>query len=157
MTDTPPMMRAAKDEAADERTAAAANPSRTDATNAILDAIAGVAGDVRALGDRIDDHDDELRSLRRALHGSKSPPNSGIPIAVMAERGSAASFDVEELRGELLAVRTELAKQSSAMGLGKRGAAWLASAEGRRSVVGLLTLAGAAYAALHAALHASLH
>jgi hypothetical protein len=162
MTTTPPMMKAAKEEAAAEHRAVAGaadgdEPSRVDATNAILTAIAGVAKDVRELGDRIDDHDDELRSIRRALHGSKSPPTTtsdpSTPIAVMAQRGSAASFDVEELRGELLSMRTELARQSSAMGLGKRGAAWLASAEGRRSIVGLLTLAGAAYAALHASLH----
>ena len=142
------MTQEARDEAARER-AHAADPSRTDATNAILQAIAGVAEDVRGLASRIDSHDDELRSLRRAIHGSKSPPNGGPPIAIMARQGSQASFDVEELRGELLAVRTELARQSSAMGLGKRGLSWLFSAEGGRSVVRLLTLAGAAYAALH--------
>jgi len=158
MTDTPPMMRAAKNEATEERGAAAgkvdADTSPTDAANAILEAIAGVSRDVRDLGARIDDHDDELRSLRRAIHGSKRPPDGGggtTPIADMARRGSQALFDVEELRGELLAVRSELKKQSSAMGIGKRGLDWLFSATGAKTIVRLATLAGAAYAALHAA------
>ena len=143
----------AKVEAAGER-AEASDPSRTDATNAILEAIAGVSRDVRDLGHRIDDHDDEIRSLRRAIHGSKAPPlTSTTPLAVMARQGSQASFDVEELRGELLAVRTELGRQSSAMGIGKRGLDWLFSRNGANTIVRLATLAGAAYAALRAAGH----
>ncbi len=142
----------AKAEAASER--ASTKGEALDATNAILEAIAGVSQDVRDLGSRIDDHDDELRSLRRAIHGSKRPPDMGvspsIPIFEMAKRGSGAAFDVEELRGELLAVRSELARQSSAMGLGKRGLDWLISAAGAKTIVRLATLAGAAYAALHA-------
>jgi len=125
----------------------------TEARDAILSAIAGVSQDVRDLGSRIDDHDDELRSLRRAIHGSKKPPdmNGTTPLAVMARQGSQASFDVEEIRGELLAVRSELAKQSNSMGIGKRGLDWLFSKSGATAVVRLATLMGAAYAALHAA------
>jgi len=141
----------AKVEAANERSEA--RRIDTEAIDAILSAIAGVSQDVRGLGFRIDDHDDELRSLRRAIHGSKKPPdmNGTTPLAVMARQGSQASFDVEEIRGELLAVRSELAKQSNSMGIGKRGLGWLFSRSGANTVVRLATLAGAAYAALHAA------
>jgi len=150
---------AAKAEADSERRDAG---EARDATNAILLAIAGVSQDVRDLGSRIDDHDDELRSLRRAIHGSiKAPPPvrvdgasaPPIPIIEMARRGSGAAFDVEELRGELLAVRSELKKQSNTMGIGKRGFDWLFSAAGGKTIVRLATLAGAAYAAYHASGH----
>ncbi len=142
----------AKAEAKAERREASTvnvDTSPTDAANAILEAIADLKGDVQGVHSRLDDHDEEISSLRRAIHGSKRPPKDGPPIAEMAKRGSSAAFDVEELRGELLAVRTELAKQSSAMGLGKRWIDFLFSAAGLRAVVRLATLVGAAYAALH--------
>lgn len=137
-----------------------ANGEPTDATNSILKAIAGVSADIQILGQRVGDHDEELRSLRRAIHGSKAPPpvvapdgTIVIPIAEMARRGSVASFDVEELRNELIAVRSELLKQSRTMGIGKRGLDYVFSAAGGKTIVRLATLAGAAYAAFHAAGH----
>jgi hypothetical protein len=157
----------AKKEAEGERKIAPENQSRSEATNAILAAIASMAGEVRDfkrdVTERLDEHDEEFRSMRRAIHGtSKAPPPNDEggamrekqpSIADMAKAGSVASGDVAELKGQLIAVRAELAKQSKSMGIGRRGLDWLFSATGGKTIVRLLTLAGAAYAALHASGH----
>ncbi len=134
-------------------------------TNSILEAIAGVSAEVRELREVMEDHELAIGALRRRVDGSRPPTGPEPAIAVMARQGSAASFDVEELRGELIAVhseqkaqraasdafaaavRTELKAQSSMMGIGKRGLAWLRSPEGRRTIISLATLGGAGYAA----------
>lgn len=137
-----------------------------DLANEILYAIHAVDRKVDAVTIRLDDHDEdfsemraELRDMRRTIHGTSKPPpppangvaNGSSSLVSMATRGSAASFDVEELRGELLAVRAELAKQSNKMGIGKRGLAWLWSSEGKATIIRLATLAGVGYAAFQAA------
>lgn len=154
----------AKAEAAGERALAPDNQTRTEATNAILAAIKGVGDELHSfktdVTQRLDDHDAEFRSMRRVIHGTSTPPPgtrerqpSIAEIAVNAEQGKIASGDVAELKGELLAVRAELARQSKSMGIGKRGLDWIFSPSGAKAIVQLATLAGAAYAAFHAVGH----
>lgn len=153
----------AKQEAAGERAIAPENQSRAEATNTILAAIADMRGEVRDfkhdVTTRLDEHDQEFKSIRRAIHGTSNPPPGDAmrekqpSIADMAKAGSIASGDVAELKGELLAVRAELAKQSFVMGIGRRGLDWVFSARGAKAVVQLATLAGVAYAAFRAAAH----
>lgn len=138
----------------------------TEATNAILKAIADLSKDVREgshaireVSKRLDEHDVIIGEIRHAIHGSHPPPPNpngkpagSTPLVVLAQRGSAASFDVEELKGEVMAVRAELARQSSMMGIGMRGLEWAKSPTGRDSLIRLATLAGVIYAAFRAAM-----
>lgn len=120
-----------------------------DLANTILEAIKSVDDKVSALSAVVTGHGEEIVILRRAVHGSDPPPGDGaLPIARQA---SEASLDVASLRTELADVRAELAKQSSAMGIGVRGLKWLASKDGRTTVLRVATAFGSTYAALHAA------
>ncbi len=131
---------------------AAPSPATIDT---VLVAVHEVGAAVGALELKVDTLSDSHDELVRRVDGSNPPAplaNGAEPLATKAERGSKASFDVEELKGELMAVRSELAKQSKAMGLDLgSGLAWLVSKDGRSMVIRLATLAGAAYAALHSA------
>ena len=132
--------------------------ARREATNEILAALKGFGDKLETLTGVVSNLETDVRLIRRDIYGTSDPPPPGAghslskpPIAVAAQRGSAASFDVAEVRGELLAVRAELERQSSAMGLGLRGVRWLAGPEGRATMVRLATLAGVVYAAFHVA------
>jgi hypothetical protein len=118
----------------------------------VLEAIHSLAGDVRSMDGKLEELRGAHEDLKRRVDGSDPPANGGEPIAKQARRGSQASFDVEEVRGELIAVRAELANQSRAMGLGLGSfTRWLMSKDGRTTIVRLATLAGVAYAAFHTA------
>lgn len=128
----------------------------TDEVQGLAGGLAQTRGDVRRLAKA---HD----ALRRHVHGSNPPPDSGAPpLSVLAGEAAAsadeataaageASGDVAELRGQLFAVRAELAKQSKAMGLGPRRVEWLPSKATIATVVRYATAVAAAYAALHSA------
>lgn len=133
----------------DERTTAI----RPTTADAILGALETLSRKFDRVSSAVEALELDVKTLRKDVYGTSTPPPpaGGAPIAVAARQGSAASLDVEELRGELLAVRAELARQSSAMGLGLRGLRWVTGPEGRATVIRLATLAGVAYAAFHAA------
>ncbi len=141
----------------DERRAPEASPVPVaPATlDAILVAIAAIGNDVRGLREDYDSLAHSHETLRRKVEGSEPPdapasPNGAEPIAKQAARGSSASFDLEELKGEFLAVRTELKRQSSAMGLSGL-LDWFASAGASAKVARIVGTLVAVYAALHAA------
>lgn len=132
--------------------------ARREATDAILSALGVFGGKLDRLTATVANLEVDVRRIHRDVYGTSDPPPPGDgpsvsrpPIAIAARQGSAASFDVAEVRGELLAVRAELARQSSAMGLGLRGLRWLTGPEGRAVALRLATLAGIAYTAFHVA------
>ena len=156
----------ARREAEGERGIAPENQSRAEATNAILAAIADMRGEFRDFKTdvitRLDEHDQEFASMRRAIHGTSKPPppqdGSGVrekmpSISEMAKQGSIASGDVAELQGEVLALRADVAKLTKGMGIGKRWLDWILSVQGLKLAARLATMAGAIYAAFRAAGH----
>lgn len=125
-------------------------PKKPVTLELLLEAVHDVRDDVESVRTDFDGLRADFAALKKRVDGSNPPGPNGEPVAVQAARGSKASFDVEEIRGELMAVRAELGKQSTAMGLTQQGFAWLWSKDGRTAMVRLGTLAGSAYAALHA-------
>lgn len=93
---------------------------------------------------------DDYDAFKKRVDGSNPPGANGESLAKQAARGSSASFDLEELRGEFLAVRTELKAQSSAMGL-SGVLEWFASPNATAKVLRIVGVFTAAYAAAHAA------
>jgi hypothetical protein len=100
---------------------------------------------------------DQLNELRKLTFGSKPPPPA--PIARMAsqadDRSHTTALDLAALEGRMIQgfaeVGGELRRQSTAMGLGLRGLAWLRTERGRETVVRLASLAGVAYVAFRSA------
>jgi len=108
--------------------------------------------------------------IERNTFGSDMPPASTstppTPLDEVAARAndtaSRAHLEVAALEGRMIAgfasaeqkqveIAAELAKQSSAMGLGKRGLAWAVSKEGASMVIRIATLLGVAYGAFRLA------
>ena len=92
--------------------------------------------------------------------GPSDPP----PPVKLSRIASQSSLDVEALQTKVDALDKkidakheetigELAKQSSAMGIGIKGLKWLTSAEGRAVALRLATLAAAAYVAFQTYAH----
>ncbi len=103
-----------------------------------------LGSDVKKLSDAFEDHkrqtDSRVRLVELRVDGSLPPG----PLAPGAEPLVPVSKRLEK-------IEATLAAQSSAMGIGVQGIEWLFSKDGRKGIVRLMTLAGAAYAALHAA------
>ena len=126
-----------------------------ETADSILKAIDIVGKDVSLIKAMVSQHDDDIKDLKKIIHGTSNPPpavGGSIPIVTMAKRGSEASFELEEIRGQIMAVKAELISQSSVMGIGKKGLDWIKSNEGRNTMVRIATLLGVMYAAFKAAL-----
>jgi len=79
------------------------------------------------------------------------PMMSRPPLGVVAlARSSETTGDLAELKGQVLAIRTELAQQSTAMGVGKRGLDYLLSRAGQRSILRVVGSVGAVVAGIGA-------
>lgn len=126
-----------------------------DLANTILEAMSEIRKDVIAIRETVQGHGAEIVILKKAVHGSDPPPNAGgggsTTLPSVARQASTASLDVAALRSELMEVREELAKQSRAMGIDLRPLKWLASKDGRATIIRIATALGAGYTALHAA------
>ncbi len=106
----------------------------------------------------------DVSTLWRRVRGSVPPPSQlAAPAAfagqVKAELETPVETQIQKLTSRFddldawrAQVTAELKKQSTMMGIGATGLAWLKSAEGRNTIIRLATLAGAAYAAFHAAM-----
>lgn len=98
--------------------------------------------------------------LEKQVFGSDPPPR-GTDAATaprIVARVSDAEIGLDKVHGMVLAIdgrceriESELQKQSTVMGIGRKGLKWLWSPAGGRAIVRLATLAGAVYAALHSA------
>ncbi len=140
--------------------------------NAILDALAGIKTDLRVLGETFDTHKRETEAkfdgvattvgqIVEYVNGSLPPPagmppgDGSTPIVIeplrvtvprAAKVAEQARTEVAALALQLGEMRTELGKQSSLMGIGKKGIEWALSSEGRKQ---LAMLALMAYGVLH--------
>lgn len=149
--------RAAEAAARDAQTAA--NGAKA-AANATTSAIQGLSFSVKVLRR----HVDTLWS--HVIGGKPSMPPEGVdpatvPIEVWDETPllkatSEATSEIDELRGQVLAVHAELREQSKAMGLGKRGWSFFFSKAGQREIVRTVGAIAALVAAI-GAIAASCH
>jgi hypothetical protein len=85
--------------------------------------------------------------LNRHVFGSKPPPPP--PVRPMTHSVSEHDGDIAEVKGELLAVRAELAEQSKQMGLTASKFWGVVHNTKVQDIAKLATLAAALYAALH--------
>ncbi len=112
--------------------------------------------EVRQLGGRVE-------KLERHVFGSDPPPHpsssSSVVKRITSNEGDVADLagrllnvaaSITEVKAELAEQSRELALQSKQAGIGLRGLKWLASKDGRTSMVRVATLIGTCYAALHA-------
>lgn len=127
----------------------------------ISDQLSTVAGDVRlntqitretqatvrSLDSRIGLVEGNVVVLQRHVFGSKPPP--APPVRPMAHSVTEHDGDIAEVKGELLAVRAELAAQSEKMGIGATRFWAFVHNTKVQDVAKLATLAAALYAALH--------
>lgn len=113
---------------------------------------------LESLSVQVEEQGSTLKEVVRTVNGSKGPPplpgSEPLTISVprAAAKASTAMGDVAEVKGELLAVRAELARQSQALGIGPKRIEWLPSKAVIASAVRWATLIGAVYAALHQAM-----
>jgi hypothetical protein len=110
----------------------------------ILTAIAELGGKVGALAESFEHL--KIETARQVKVISDRVDGS-LPPSKLGASGVAEKPIAEQLRE----IRATLGEQSTAMGLGLRGASWFASKAGGKAIVRAVTLAGAVYAALHAA------
>jgi len=158
--------------------AQAAASSARDATNAVRTVQAALTGlqaatekntiDVATIAAGLKDAMTRTERIERHAFGSE-PPSASIPATPLDElaaradtAASRATLEVAALEGRVIAgfaqaeakqseIAAELAKQSSAMGIGKRGLAWLVSREGISTAIKLATLAGVAWGTFYLA------
>lgn len=143
--------RAAEAAARDAQTAA--NGAKA-AANATTSAVQGLTYSVKVLRR----HVDTLWS--RVIGGKPSMPPEGVdpatqPLEVWSETPlvtatTEATSEIDELRGQVLAVHAELREQSKAMGLGKKGLAFVFSKQGQREIVRTVGAVGALVSAIGA-------
>ena len=86
------------------------------------------------------------------LSVSDAPPPLDEMVEQAHEKASSTSLELAALEGRMIAgfsaMGSELRKQSSAMGLGVRGFQWVGTRDGARTVLAVITLFGAIYAAV---------
>jgi hypothetical protein len=94
-----------------------------------------------------------IRELKDAI-GSLPPPRmngSAEPITTRVSKvegsASSANLNIEELRSEIILIRNELKSQSSMMAIGYKGWKYLASPEGKKTILSVIATIGASIAA----------
>lgn len=152
----------------------AASPASLAGADAILAAIADLKGDVSKLASGLEAHKretaetfagmaDTVEQIVTYVNGASFPPGGAAPpsdgtaapveplrvtVPKATKMAEQARADVAALALKVDAARLELDKQSSLMGIGKRGLEWALSAEGRKQ---LAILSLAIYGVLHTA------